>query len=117
MHFFKLMLPYTLLAAVMLLGMILLRKCVVLGDLQMRESEKVKNPWKVAIYAIIFLLCLLCVSHLLPVWVVMLVTIFGSVCDRPWNFLKKSITLFFLLLQDFLSLSEIWGEFLCFVIS
>lgn len=57
--FFKLMLPYTLLAAVMLLGMILLRKCVVLGDLQMRESEEVKNPWKVAIYAIIFLLCLL----------------------------------------------------------
>lgn len=42
--FFKLMLPYTLLAAVMLLGMILLRKCVVLGDLQMRESEEVKNP-------------------------------------------------------------------------
>lgn len=81
--FFKLMLPYTLLAAVMLLGMILLRKCVVLGDLQMRESEKVKNPWKVAIYAIIFLLCLLCVSHLLPVWVVMLVTILAVfVMDR-----------------------------------
>ncbi len=81
--FFKLMLPYTLLAAVMLLGMILLRKCVVLGDLQMRESEEVKNPWKVAIYAIIFLLCLLCVSHLLPVWVVMLVTILAVfVMDR-----------------------------------
>ena len=81
--FFKLMLPYTLLAAVMLLGMILLRKCVVLGDLQMRESEEVKNPWKVAIYAIIFLLCLLCVAHLLPVWVVMLVTILAVfVMDR-----------------------------------
>ena len=49
----------------------------------MRESEEVKNPWKVAIYAIIFLLCLLCVSHLLPVWVVMLVTILAVfVMDR-----------------------------------
>ena len=80
---FTLVALYTLLAAVMLLGMILLRKCVVLGDLQMRESEKVKNSWKVAIYAIIFLLCLLCVSHLLPVWVVMLVTILAVfVMDR-----------------------------------
>mgnify|MGYP007100770934 FL=1 len=70
----------------MLLGMILLRKCVVLGDLQMRESEKVKNPVEssylcnnfsiVSSLRISFASCLGCDAR----------DNFGSVCDRPWNF-------------------------------
>ena len=84
--FFKLMLPYTLLAAVMLLGMILLRKCVVLGDLQMRESEKVKKSVEssylcnnfsiVSSLRIAFASCLGCNAR----------DNFGSVCDGSWNF-------------------------------
>ena len=73
--FLKLMLPYTLLAAVLLFGLLLVRKSVVTDHLQMKESGKIEHPRKVTVYGILFLICLLCVSHILPVWLVVLMTI------------------------------------------
>lgn len=73
--FLKLMLPYTLLAAVLLFGLLLVRKSVVTDHLQMKESGKIEQPRKVMVYGILFLICLLCVSHILPVWLVVLMTI------------------------------------------
>lgn len=82
-NFLKLMLPYTLLAAALLLVMILARKCVSFGELLMYEKVKIKRPKNVIVYGSLFFLCLLCVSHIISIWSVVLVTIVAIfVIDR-----------------------------------
>ena len=81
--FLKLMLPYTLIAAALLLVMILARKCVSFSELLMYEKVKIKRPKNVIVYGSLFFLCLLCVSHIISIWSVVLVTIVAiCVIDR-----------------------------------
>ena len=63
-EFLILMLPYTVLAAVLLFVTIVLRKKQPLHTLQIASEVSFKNYRKQVIYAVLFVQCLLCVSLL-----------------------------------------------------
>lgn len=75
-EFLILMLPYTVLAAVLLFVTIVLRKKQPLYTLQISSEISFKKYHKQVMYAILFALCLLCVAQILPVWFVTVVTAF-----------------------------------------
>lgn len=75
-EFFTLMLPYTVLGAVLLFVVIILRKKQPLHTLEIASEIPFKKCKKQVIYAVLFVLCLLCVAQILPVWIVTVVTIF-----------------------------------------
>ena len=68
-EFLILMLPYTVLAAVLLFVTIVLRK-------KQPLQVSFKNYRKQVIYAVLFVQCLLCVAQILPAWFVTIVTVF-----------------------------------------
>lgn len=75
-EFLILMLPYTILAAVLLFVTIVLRKKQPLHTLQIASEVSFKKYRKRVIYAVLFVQCLLCVAQILPVWFVTIVTAF-----------------------------------------
>lgn len=75
-EFLALMLPYTILAAVLLFLTIVIRKKQPLHTLQISSEISFKKYHKQVMYAILFALCLLCVAQILPVWFVTVVTAF-----------------------------------------
>ena len=70
--FLLLMLPYTVLAAILILGMIFARKKESLGAIDLQEKTTIAGSWKTAMYGILFVLCLGCVARILPVWVMVI---------------------------------------------
>lgn len=74
-EFLTLMLPYTLLAAVLLFAAIVIRKKQPLQPLQIDSEISLKKYRKRAIYVSLFAMCLLCVAQILPVWLAVAVTI------------------------------------------
>lgn len=75
-EFLILMLPYTILAAVLLFVTIVLRKKQPLHTLQIASEVSFKKYRKQVIYAVLFVQCLLCVAQILPAWFVTIVTVF-----------------------------------------
>lgn len=74
-EFLVLMLPYTVLAAVLLFSVIIVRKKQPLSPLKVDSEISLKKYRKRAIYAVLFVLCLLCVAQIVSVWLVTFVTI------------------------------------------
>lgn len=75
-EFLVLMLPYTILAAVLLFMTIVIGKKQPLHTLQIASEISFKKYGKQVIYGGVFMLCLLCVAQILPVWFVTIVTAF-----------------------------------------
>lgn len=75
-EFLVLMLPYTILAAVLLFMTIVIGKKQPLHTLQIASEITFKKYGKQVIYGGVFMLCLLCVAQILPVWFVTIVTAF-----------------------------------------
>lgn len=75
--FFRLMFPYTLLAAVLLFITIIVRKDQPLKTLQINSETSFKGGRKNILYVVLFALCLLCVAQIFPAWLVTIITIFS----------------------------------------
>lgn len=75
-EFLVLMFPYTALAAVLLLVIIVIRKKQPLHTLKIASETPFEKCRNQVIYVVLFVLCLLCVAQILPVWIVTIVTAF-----------------------------------------
>lgn len=95
LHLFLLMLPYGIAAAVLLLIFLLLRKNMSLGILALAPSKPIEGKRRLWMYSGLFLICLMGVGHILPVWFVVAAVLAAVIAaDRP-TLLKVDYSLLF----------------------
>lgn len=86
--FLLLMLPYTLLAGVLLLVCIWLRFGSTKTEVQISQSSSSLNRFRLIYYLILFVLCLLAVAKVCPIWILFLIVLAAVIKDK-WKLLLK----------------------------
>lgn len=87
-HLFLLMLPYGAAAAILLLLFLFLRKNVSMGVLRLSPPKPMEQQWKLVLYGILFVICLLAVGRIVPVWLVTVIVLL-AVAIADWRTLLK----------------------------
>lgn len=86
--FLLLMLPYTLLAAVLLLLCIRFRFRAEKVSVSISQKESSLNRFRLIYYLVLFVLCLLAVAKICPIWILFIVILLAVLKDK-WRLLLK----------------------------
>lgn len=106
-EFIMLMLPYTIASAVLLSILILLTKRRPLSLEGMEEKHLKANPWHIAMYIVLFMVCILCVLHVIEWYIVTVITvIIALVMDRR-VFAKTDYSLLLTFISFFIFIGNI----------
>lgn len=69
-HLFMLMLPYGAAAAILIILFVVLRKNMRITALRLEPEQPLGSKWKLVMYTVLFVICLLAVARFIPVWAV-----------------------------------------------
>lgn len=86
--FLLLMLPYTLLAGLLLFLCIRLHFLTAKVSVRLSQTEASPNRFRLIYYLILFVLCLLAVAKLCPIWILFVVILIAVLKDK-WSLLLK----------------------------
>lgn len=106
-EFIMLMLPYTIAAAVLLSILILLTKRKPLNLEGMEEEQLKANPWHIAMYIVLFIVCILCVLHVIEWYIVTAITVVIAVVMDRRVFAKTDYSLLLTFISFFIFIGNI----------